>query len=70
VSQPHEKFLLEPSRKFRFDGTGRNDKAELWMSSKDRERLKVLHEVRKRTVYFAGSKTLLAQAGVAAGSTR
>jgi hypothetical protein len=26
VSQPHEKFLLEPSRKFRFDKAWRSDK--------------------------------------------
>jgi len=26
VSQPHEKFLLEPSRKFRFDKAWRNTK--------------------------------------------
>jgi len=25
LSQPHEKFLLEPSRKFRFDKAWRND---------------------------------------------
>jgi hypothetical protein len=26
LSQPHEKFLLEPSRKFRFDKAWRSDK--------------------------------------------
>jgi len=36
----HEKFLLGPSRKFRFDGGMAEHEQELWMSQKGRERLK------------------------------
>jgi hypothetical protein len=42
-----EKFLFLQSRKFRFDRAWRKQK-RLWMSAKERDRLKVLHEVRKR----------------------
>ena len=51
MSPQYEKFLFPQSRKFRFDGTWRNGWREgLWMSAKERDRLKVLHEVKQRHI--------------------
>jgi hypothetical protein len=38
------------SRKFRFDSGMAEAQEGLWMSAKERDRLKVLHEVRKRHI--------------------
>jgi hypothetical protein len=45
-----ERFLLVQSRKFRFDRAWRNQERGWWMWAKERDRLKVLHEVKKRHI--------------------
>ena len=49
MSLQSEKFLLVQSRKFRSDGSWQSEEG-LWMSTKERDRLKVLHEVKKRDI--------------------
>jgi hypothetical protein len=50
VSPQSEKFLFVQSRKFRFDGGMAESREGLWMSAKERDRLKVLYEVMKRHI--------------------